>query len=88
MKKTGSYRTGFGIEAGCQEMIDKMGKNLDLNKAYEAITAAKELGVESIGHFIVGNIGENETRKQETIDFAIKLDPDIGHFTIATPLTW
>ena len=86
MKKTGFYRTGFGIEAGSQEMVIKIGKNLNLDKASKAIAACKELGIESIGYFMIGNIGENEKTMQETIDFAIKLDPDIAHFTIANPL--
>lgn len=86
MKKAGFYRTGFGIEAGSQEMINKMGKNLDLAKAAEAIAFCKKLGIESMGYFIIGNIGENEKTIQETINFAIKIDPDIAHFVIATPL--
>lgn len=86
MKKTGFYRTGFGIEAGSQEMVDKMGKNLDLKKVSQAMAIGKKLGIESIGYFIIGNIGENKKTMAKTIDFAIKLDPDIAHFTIATPL--
>lgn len=86
MKKTGFYRTGFGIEAGSQEIVDKIGKNLDLEKAAKAIAFCKKLGIESMGYFIIGNIGENEKTMQQTIDFAKKLDPDIAHFTIANPL--
>lgn len=86
MKKTGFSRTGFGIEAGSQKMVDRIGKNLDLKKVFEAIAACRDLKIESIGYFIIGNAGENEKTMKETIDFAIKLDPDIAHFTIATPL--
>lgn len=86
MKKTGFYRTGFGIEGGSQKMIDKLGKNLSLKKVYKAIAACKELGIESIGYFMIGNANENEQTMEETINLAIKLDPDIAHFTIANPL--
>ncbi|MFZ5366488.1 MAG: B12-binding domain-containing radical SAM protein [Patescibacteria group bacterium] len=86
MKKTGFYRTGFGIESGSQEMVDKIGKNLNLAKVPEVISFCRNLGIESIGYFMIGNAGENKRTMEETIDYAIKLDPDIAHFTIATPL--
>lgn len=86
MKKAGFYRTGFGIEAGSQEMVDKIGKNLDLTKVSRAISACRQLRIESMGYFMIGNAGENEKTMQATIDFAIKLDPDMAHFTIANPL--
>ncbi len=86
MKQTGFYRTGFGIEAGSQEMVNKIGKNLNLKKVFQAVKACKELGIESIGYFMIGNKGENEKTMEETINFSLKLDPDIAHFTIVNPL--
>ncbi|NIM47627.1 MAG: radical SAM protein [Candidatus Aenigmarchaeota archaeon] len=86
MKKSGFFRTGFGIEAGSQEMIYKIGKGLKLEKAEKAIKICKKLGIESIGYFIIGNAYDNTKTMEETINLAIKLDPDIAHFTIAVPL--
>ncbi len=86
MQETGFIRTGFGIEAGSQEMIAKIGKSLDLKKVRAAIRSCKELGIESIGYFMLGNYGENEKTMEETIALACELNPDIAHFTIAVPL--
>jgi len=86
MKKVGFYRTGFGIESGSQERVNLIGKNLDLKKVTKAVKACRDLGIECMGYFIIGNSQENQKTMQETIDFAIKLDPDIAHFTIANPL--
>lgn len=86
MKETGFIRTGFGIEAGSQEMISKIGKSLDLEKVREAIQSCRELGIESIGFFMLGNYGETKKTMNQTIKLACELDPDIAHFTIAVPL--
>ncbi len=85
MKESGFFRTGFGIEAGSQEMIYKIGKNLDLKKVEEAIGICKKLGIESIGYFMLGNAWDNQKTMEDTINLAVKLDPDIAHFTITVP---
>lgn len=86
MKEVGFNRTGFGIEAGSQEIIDKINKNLILDKVKEAIKACKELKIEAIGYFMVGNYGENEKTMRETIKLACTLDLEMAHFTTAVPL--
>ncbi len=85
MKESGFFRTGFGIEAGSQEMIYKIGKSLDLKKVEEAIRLCKKLGIESIGYFMLGNAWDNQETMEDTINLAVKLNPDIAHFTITVP---
>jgi anaerobic magnesium-protoporphyrin IX monomethyl ester cyclase len=86
MKEVGLVTTGFGIEGGSQESIDKIGKGLKLEKVREAIEACRELKIESVGNFILGNYFDNEKTMNETIKMACELDPDIAHFSIAVPL--
>ncbi|PIS42622.1 MAG: hypothetical protein COT24_02380 [Candidatus Kerfeldbacteria bacterium CG08_land_8_20_14_0_20_40_16] len=86
MKEVGFIRTGFGIESGSPEMIKIIGKQLNLDRVKEAIDACKELGIESIGYFMIGNYGENKETMEKTIKMACKFDPDVAHFTIAVPL--
>lgn len=86
MKRAGFYRTGFGIESGSQSMVAKIGKSLKLEKVRQAVSFCRELEIESVGYFMLGNAHETKKTMQETIDFAIKLDPDFAHFTIANPL--
>ena len=86
MKEAGLFRTAFGIEAGSQEMVNKIGKNLDLKKVEVSINYCKELGIECMGYFMIGNYGENKKTMQQTIDLAVKLEPDLAHFTTTVPL--
>lgn len=86
MKEAGLLTTGFGIESGTQESIDKIGKGLDLEKVRQAIKDCRELGIESVGNFMLGNYFDDKETMQETIDLACELDPDIAHFSIAVPM--
>lgn len=86
MKEVGLLTTGFGIESGTQESINKIGKGLDLERVRQAIKDCRELGIESVGNFMLGNYFDDEKTMQETIDLACQLNPDIAHFSIAVPM--
>lgn len=85
MKEAGFFRTGFGIESGVEDVANAIGKHLSFDKVKEAFYLCKELDIEAIGYFMIGNTYENEKTMSETINFAIKLDPDIAHFTTPLP---
>jgi len=85
MKKSGCYRIAFGAESGSQFILDKMGKNCTLGQIRNAVSLAKEVGLEVVLFFMIGNLYENEKTVQQTIDFAKELDSDYVQFTVATP---
>lgn len=85
MKQAGCKRVAFGIESGDEEIIKNIDKKLSLKKVSNAISEAKKVGLSTMGFFMFGNPGENETTMEKTIQFALKLDPDVAHFSIATP---
>jgi len=86
MKQAGCIRSAFGVESGNQEILDSViGKQLTLEQVRAAFKAAKEVGMETIGFFMIGLPGETEENMDETIRFAIELDPVVANFSMAVP---
>jgi anaerobic magnesium-protoporphyrin IX monomethyl ester cyclase len=86
MRQAGCIRSAFGVESGNQEILDSViGKQLTLEQVRAAFKAAKEVGMETIGFFMIGLPGETEVTMDETIRFAIELDPVVANFSMATP---
>ena len=85
MKDAGLYALKFGVECASQEMLNKIGKRLDLGKARKNIEIAKSLGIKVHLTFTFGLPGETRESIQRTIDFSHKLNPDSVQFSITTP---
>jgi len=86
MKRSGCYRIPFGIESGSQRIIDLVGKNISLKQAQQAVNLAKRSGLETECYFMLGLPKETEDDLKQSIDFAIKLNPDYVKFAITIPL--
>jgi radical SAM superfamily enzyme YgiQ (UPF0313 family) len=86
MKSAGCIRTAFGVESGNQAILDSVvDKHLTLDQVRAAFRAARAVGMETIGFFIIGMPGETEATMDDTIRFACELDPVVANFSIATP---
>lgn len=85
MKEAGCYMVSIGIESGNEEILKKMKKNTDLDKIRQAVRWCREIGIETRGLFMFGNLGENAKTMQDTINFAKELDLDTATFHIAIP---
>jgi anaerobic magnesium-protoporphyrin IX monomethyl ester cyclase len=86
MREAGCIRTAFGVESGNQRILDTViGKRLTLDQVRAAFKAAKAVGMETIGFFIIGLPGETEQTMDDTIHFACELDPVVANFSMATP---
>jgi radical SAM superfamily enzyme YgiQ (UPF0313 family) len=86
MVRAGCIRTAFGVESGNQAILDSVvDKHLTLDQVRSAFRAARAVGMETIGFFIVGLPGETEETIEDTIRFACELDPVVANFSIATP---
>lgn len=85
MKKAGCKRVAFGIESGSQKILDLIGKHVTLADIEHAVKIAKEVGIETLAFFMIGNYGEDEESMQETIDFAKKVDTDYAQFLVTVP---
>ena len=86
MKRAGCIRTAFGVESGNQAILDTVvDKHLTLDQVRSAFRAARAVGLETIGFFIIGLPGETEATMDDTIRLACDLDPLVANFSIATP---
>lgn len=86
MKKAGCYMLSLGIESGNQEILDKMRKAEKLEDIKNAAKWCHQVGIETRGLFIFGNIGENKKTMQDTIKFAKSLPLDTATFHICIPM--
>jgi len=75
----------IGVESGNQEILNAVNKKLALDKARYAFKLCKEVGIKTVGFFIIGLPRESWRTVRKTIEFAKQVDADFAQFTIATP---
>ena len=85
LKDFGTYSVAIGVESGNQDILDMTQKGIKLEQIEDAFKLAKEMKLETWGFFLLGLPGEDKNTMNETIEFAIKLDPDIAKFHVLKP---
>ncbi|MBF0146531.1 MAG: radical SAM protein [Magnetococcales bacterium] len=71
LKKSGCRAIGVGIESGSQQMLDRMNKNLSLEKSAKNLRHLRQLDIKIMPYVIVGYPGETLETLQETEAFLI-----------------
>lgn len=85
MKQAGCKRVGFGVESGNQAVLDAIKKKQTLDDVRRAFRDAKAAKLQTMGFFIFGLPSDTEASMDDTIHFALELDPDLANFMIAAP---
>ena len=85
MKQAGCYRLSFGIESGCSKTQQFIRKNIDLDRARLLIRKASNLGIWTVGFFIIGFPYETAHSIMRTIRYAIDSDLDFATFYLPMP---
>ncbi len=85
MKRAGCYAIAYGIESGSQEILDTMNKGITIDEVEEAVRLTREVGLQTIGYFMIGSPGESPETIVATIEFAKKLKIDFAQFAVTTP---
>jgi radical SAM superfamily enzyme YgiQ (UPF0313 family) len=81
MAKARCTMLAFGVEAGTQKMLDRLGKRQTLGQVEHAIGEAKRHGIARVhGFFVIGSPGETAADIRETFRFAARLRIDTFGF--------
>ncbi|HOZ46432.1 MAG TPA: radical SAM protein [Candidatus Hydrogenedentes bacterium] len=76
MASVGCYNVYYGFESGNQELLDMIHKGITLDEIRNAVTWAKQAGMEIRGSFILGLPTETPEMSEKTIRFACELNVD------------
>ncbi|MFH0940912.1 MAG: radical SAM protein [Candidatus Omnitrophota bacterium] len=85
MKSAGLWAVKYGMESADQDLLDEIGKSMDLKKAIDMVALTKELGIKVHLTFTFGLPGETLKTIAKTISLVKKLDPFSAQFSITTP---
>jgi radical SAM superfamily enzyme YgiQ (UPF0313 family) len=85
MKKTNCQQVFFGIESGCQSVLNAVNKRTTVEQNEVAIKLAKKTGLFVAISIIIGYPGETTEMRKETFNFIKRAEPDDVYLCIATP---
>ena len=85
MKQAGCYAISYGIESASSEILGTLDKDITTDEVEKAIRITHEVGLQTIGYFMIGCPGESHDSIVETIEFAKKLKLDFAQFAVTTP---
>lgn len=86
MKEAGCGTVFFGLEAGDDGLLERIGKKSTVESNQRAVRIAHQAGINPIGFFMLGLPGESEDLTRKTIEFALSLPLDMVVFSITIPL--
>jgi radical SAM superfamily enzyme YgiQ (UPF0313 family) len=85
LKRAGCWMLALGVESESDEVRKDMVKRLERQKIQTAFSNMRQAGIKSFAFFIFGYPGETPATMDQTIDYAIELDPDFANFYPAVP---
>ena len=84
-KDAGCWAILFGAESGVQKNLNTIRKGTTLDQIRAAVQAAQDVGLKVSTPFMFGIPGETFEEGLQTIEFAVKLNPDMANFHAITP---
>ena len=85
MKKANCNEVSFGVESGCQKILDTVKKKTTVEQNEKAIKWAKDEGLFVAVSAIIAYPGETKDTVKQTIDLLRRMEPDDAYLCIATP---
>ena len=85
MRKANCQQVFFGVESGCQHVLDSVKKGTTVKQNEKAIRLAKKAGLFVAVSIMVGYPGETQDMLMQTIEFIKKTEPDDAYICVATP---
>ena len=85
MREANCQQVFFGVESGCQTILDAVKKGTTVAQNEKAIRLAKDVGLFVAVSVMIGYPGETHAMLKETIDLVKKAEPDDVYICVATP---
>lgn len=85
MRRIGFREVGMGVESGSRRVLQSMGKGVSPEDIVRAADVFKKAGLVFQAYFIIGHPNETVSEVKETIELAVKVNPDNAAFGIMTP---
>jgi len=85
MRKANCQQVFFGVESGCQKILDAVHKGTTVEQNERAIKLAKAAGLFVSVSVMIGYPGETKEMMQETVDLIRRAEPDDVYICVATP---
>jgi anaerobic magnesium-protoporphyrin IX monomethyl ester cyclase len=85
LRRAGCWMLALGIESESDEVRKDMVKRLERQKIQAAFRNMRDAGVKSFAFFIFGYPGETTRTMEQTVRYAMDLDPDFANFYPAVP---
>lgn len=74
MKNAGCDWISYGIESGCDRMLEKMKRGVTAKQCLDAIKLTESVGIHAEGSFIIGMYGETRDSVKRTVEFCREAD--------------
>jgi radical SAM superfamily enzyme YgiQ (UPF0313 family) len=85
LRRAGCWMLALGIETESEDVRKDMVKRLESQKIEAAFRNMRAAGIRSFAFFIFGYPGETLETIHQTMDYAVRLDPDFANFYPAVP---
>ena len=85
MREANCQQVFFGVESGCQEILNAVKKGTTVEQNEAAIRLAKKAGLFVAVSVMVGYPGETPEMLKQTIDLLRRTEPDDAYICVATP---
>lgn len=85
-KAAGVIHLYLGAESSTDEMLESLNKGTSVDQNKRALDLAREHDIMTEASFMIGSPDETWDSIKNTIDVAIRLNPDIAVFPILTPM--
>jgi radical SAM superfamily enzyme YgiQ (UPF0313 family) len=85
MKRAGCVRVHYGVECGNDRMLKVINKKTNVKTIKRVFHETRELGIETLAYFMIGNPTEMLRDIDDTMALALDLKPDFAHFTVFCP---
>ncbi len=85
MRESGCHQVMFGVESASAEILKNINKRIDIDRAEHVIRSTMKMGILVRAAFMLGNMGETLETMEKTLEWALRVDPDLAVFNITTP---